>query len=555
MRGTDKFLHTKVGPEKYFPLIDSYIAQRGGGGQTIAIFIATDDESYLNQTQARYGSQVIVQPGVVRAKGKTATWKAGTSTDAATRGSTSVIDALLLSKCDFLIKSSSAVSEYAIYWNPSLVHRTYDFDLPDQPTPDWNTGIVVEPSAEAAATSSNTKLYSRNSTIGVPLGCLSASTVNSTLEMGPTKAKATIAGCSATDLSAATTASSVLDGKFEILKSDAKACSTSSLLSVKKQTFSIGWTSHLHSWLKAYMTAYKRGKTLLSPPAEKWVDWPSLCGSDKTISCFFEPAECPSGNTSGADEISTLLDVDPKETNIEYLESWHMRGDTVIPEDFRSMGWFWWSSTLMARAFRPNANLRQAVLDTMEKTGLGAALASGKVIGMQIRRGDKCVQSTWSACEGLTQYMSKAEELRAAYGINTIYLATDAQSVIEQTKAYTNWTFIHLQQGVDVSVLMNVLYPPSQGYIWDSVVEANAKGGKAYLNTLAAWVTQLDAILLSKCDAFIGQFSSNVFRAAYELNAGETNTAAPFYSLDAPWCFDWPIFAQQNLATGHNVIC
>ena len=41
------------------------------------------------------------------------------------------------------------------------------------------------------------------------------------------------------------------------------------------------------------------------------------------------------------------------------------------------------------------------------------------------------------------------------------------------------------------------------------------------------------------CDIFIGKHTSNLFRSAYELHAGRCNCAAPFVSLDAPWCFDW----------------
>ena len=42
MRGTDKFLKRKVGPDEYFPMIDSYIqAKEVAGGAHVAIFLAT----------------------------------------------------------------------------------------------------------------------------------------------------------------------------------------------------------------------------------------------------------------------------------------------------------------------------------------------------------------------------------------------------------------------------------------------------------------------------------------------------------------------------------
>merc|ERR1719231_436885 len=43
----------------------------------------------------------------------------------------------MLSRCDFLLKSASAVSEFAILFNPNLINNSYDFSLPDQPMPSW----------------------------------------------------------------------------------------------------------------------------------------------------------------------------------------------------------------------------------------------------------------------------------------------------------------------------------------------------------------------------------------------------------------------------------
>ena len=42
-----------------------------------------------------------------------------------------------------------------------------------------------------------------------------------------------------------------------------------------------------------------------------------------------------------------------------------------------------------------------------------------------------------------------------------------------------------------------------------------------------------------QCDLFVGKFSSNFFRTAYELHSAACDCAAPFESLDHPWCFDW----------------
>eukprot|EP00966_Prymnesium_polylepis_P208403 4827917-Prymnesium_polylepis.1 len=74
---------------------------------------------------------------------------------------------------------------------------------------------------------------------------------------------------------------------------------------------------------------------------------------------------------------------------------------------------------------------------------------------------------------------------------------------------------------------------------WDDILQYNHKNGNEGDNMDIAWETTVDVFLLSLCDVFIGKHTSNVFRTAYELHASRCHCAAPFVSLDAPWCFDW----------------
>ena len=50
-------------------------------------------------------------------------------------GLSTLVDTLLLSRCDFLLKPKSAVSEFAIYYSPRLINASYDFELRGQPEP------------------------------------------------------------------------------------------------------------------------------------------------------------------------------------------------------------------------------------------------------------------------------------------------------------------------------------------------------------------------------------------------------------------------------------
>ena len=143
LRDTDKFVSPKVPPERYYALIDAYVAQHGGCGNapTPLIYLATDDAGYQRTLLRRYGGHCVAQLNdghVTRANKTKAIWAdRGVAGDAHSKGLEVVLDALLLSKCDFLLKSASSVSEFAIYWNPRLANNSFDFSLEGQPKPSW----------------------------------------------------------------------------------------------------------------------------------------------------------------------------------------------------------------------------------------------------------------------------------------------------------------------------------------------------------------------------------------------------------------------------------
>jgi len=573
MRGTDKFLSRKVEPEEYFSYIDSYISAQEALGHTVAIFLATDDTSYRSRTVTKYGSRVVEQPNVSRASGSDAIWKsANDTTSPSKKGQTVLLDSLLLSKCDFLLKSASAVSEFAIYFNAKLIRKSYDFSLTEHPQPTWAQDKVLETVAASTETAAATRPV-----IGLPVGCLNASFMNMSTSLSPDEAIEIFNSCSATAKTAATRASAKLEARLaEYRNSTATSCSANGVLRIKPQPFTIGWTSHLHAWLKAYMKGYDEDKPVLSPPSDMWFD-PRFCGGMGTAGCLFEHQasddcdEMHAEDTSYAgEEVLTTLDRKVISYNppiltgkaadgLENMYSWYLKGDALIPKEYSEMNWFWYTSAMFTHAFKPSATLQKAIDAALASTGLGAALGgSTPILGMQVRRGDKC-SASWSKCIEFSEYMLKAEEYRTAYGINTIYLATDSTDVLKEAQTiYTNWTFLHFKGGHDFAKLVELAFPVSLGSasVWDNVVPRLQGEGRTYINTLNAWLTQIEITLLSKCDAFIGQMSSNVLRAAYELSTGATGLAAPFHSLDAAWCFDWPLQWQVN-PHGHDgtLIC
>ena len=121
MRGTDKgaahsppHLMRIVQPDEYFPHIDAYIEANAN----CLIFVATDQRQFLDELGARYQDRVISYDSI-RASG----WRnpfEKPSGKGYKLGEDVLIDALLLSRCDFLLKCTSAVGEYAMYFNRDL---------------------------------------------------------------------------------------------------------------------------------------------------------------------------------------------------------------------------------------------------------------------------------------------------------------------------------------------------------------------------------------------------------------------------------------------------
>lgn len=165
MRGTDKVVTKKVPPEAYFPLIDCWLRAHNDA----RVFIATDDRAHYRRLVARYGlavegvglggratllsgtrggARAHVSRGVVlvhTAGYESANVIADRRLSAFQKGLEVLLDALLLSKCDFLLKTTSAVAEFAIWLNFGLHDRHIDLQWEDrfrsQRLPAWASSV------------------------------------------------------------------------------------------------------------------------------------------------------------------------------------------------------------------------------------------------------------------------------------------------------------------------------------------------------------------------------------------------------------------------------
>lgn len=120
LRGTDKgtadsdmSLMRIVPPDEYFPHIETFLSTHPDA----CLFVATDQSQFVETIRQRFGERVVSMDAM-RASGAVNVFQ--TNKGNYQSGREVLMDMLLLSKSDFLLKCTSAVGEYAMYFNPSL---------------------------------------------------------------------------------------------------------------------------------------------------------------------------------------------------------------------------------------------------------------------------------------------------------------------------------------------------------------------------------------------------------------------------------------------------
>ena len=121
LRGTDKVTHPKIPLEKFVRYIDLYMTAHPGA----LIVLATDDASYHAQLTARYPGNVVGASSgyntrnVVRDR----------TINGYAKGRSGLVDALLLAHTDYLLKGTSSLAEFSLWYNPSLIERHLDLQI------------------------------------------------------------------------------------------------------------------------------------------------------------------------------------------------------------------------------------------------------------------------------------------------------------------------------------------------------------------------------------------------------------------------------------------
>ncbi len=113
----------------FFPYAQAFV-EHGGG----SIFVATDSSLVIDEIRSRWPSDitshVVYQVGTILSHNDTATFELGISHHRI--NVEALTDILALSKCTYLVHGLSALSEAAMYLNPSLIERSINLEQYDQ---------------------------------------------------------------------------------------------------------------------------------------------------------------------------------------------------------------------------------------------------------------------------------------------------------------------------------------------------------------------------------------------------------------------------------------
>jgi hypothetical protein len=135
LRGTDKLRNIGgrvIRPAEYHPLIDQYLKHRPDA----ILIVATDSPSFLAEMRQRYGSKLIFYEALRSERNAFADHRVLNNYK---KGEDALVDSLLLSCANFLIKPASALSEFSVYWNLALHNNT--IELQYEVGLDWQAAL------------------------------------------------------------------------------------------------------------------------------------------------------------------------------------------------------------------------------------------------------------------------------------------------------------------------------------------------------------------------------------------------------------------------------
>ena len=131
IRGTDKLSNVGgriIKPEEYAPLVALYLRRRPDA----LIYVATDSPRFVAEMRDEHGERLVAYDAL---RSERNAFADASVSDNYKKGEDSLIESPMLSCSNFVMKPASALSEFAVYFNPRLHNHTlelqYEAGRPD----------------------------------------------------------------------------------------------------------------------------------------------------------------------------------------------------------------------------------------------------------------------------------------------------------------------------------------------------------------------------------------------------------------------------------------
>eukprot|EP00466_Bigelowiella_natans_P020441 jgi/Bigna1/134182/aug1.24_g8890 len=187
--------------------------------------------------------------------------------------------------------------------------------------------------------------------------------------------------------------------------------------------------------------------------------------------------------------------------------SFKSHGGEALSKSHKTLGFFRGVTAMMAYLTRPTKSL-SAHIDAVKKE---LEWPQSDILALSVHKG-----------ASFAEYMKQAERITKQYGIKNIFLATDDESLIAETKNYPKYKFI--------------------------VEKKAAAAASAPCDSHKKELTRL--FLLSASDALVGDFSFATDRVAYGMMYQRTRTHNPYISLNGAWCSDHGVKSRVHVNDG-----
>ena len=211
---------------------------------------------------------------------------------------------------------------------------------------------------------------------------------------------------------------------------------------------------------------------------------------------------------------------------LEGLPSMNVRGRgrrrwtvalSSTPEQLKDRGAWWWMALALQLIMRPSMELEMLL-----QAARRSVRFRSPALGVHVRHGEACNEAHARKCVQASELLPSIRAMTDRYGLRSVYLATDSPWIMHELR--DRMPDLHW-------MVLDALPREFLNTGWTQTLMTRI--GRID-RRLVAESALVDLLLLSSCDALIGQFSSAFFKTAFALALAHKGFVPPYIGHDGP---------------------